>query len=317
MVKLLGKVCLIISVVFLVACHHEDTDIHGYIEARLTYLSSPVDGKLISLPIKRGSQIKKDDHVYTLEPMPEEADLRIATLNIQEQNASLQNLLKGERKEELDVIRGEIKDVQANVDYFQKQIGRHQKLVKKGAIEVEQLDKTILSLSESIAKLESAQAKLSVAKLPARDDVIDEAKKRVASAKAEFEKARWLFEQKRGVAPADSFVFDTYFKIGENVPSNKPVLSLFALEDIKAIFYVPEEQLSNVRLGAKVGVRCDQCNPVEGVVEFISPIAEYTPPVIYSRVSRSKLVYRIEAIFSKQDSQNLHPGQPIDVYLKG
>ena len=37
--------------------------------------------------------------------------------------------------------------------------------------------------------------------------------------------------------------------------------------------------------------------PFMGKVSFISPQAEYTPPVIYSRESRSKLVFMIEAVF--------------------
>jgi len=56
-------------------------------------------------------------------------------------------------------------------------------------------------------------------------------------------------------------------------------------------------------------------DPFIGTVSFISPQAEYTPPVIYSQESRSKLVFMIEAIFDEQTSAKLHPGQPVDVRL--
>jgi HlyD family secretion protein len=52
-----------------------------------------------------------------------------------------------------------------------------------------------------------------------------------------------------------------------------------------------------------------------GTVSYISPHAEYTPPVIYSRESRSKLVLMIEAVFDPSHSSELHPGQPVDVFL--
>jgi HlyD family secretion protein len=48
-------------------------------------------------------------------------------------------------------------------------------------------------------------------------------------------------------------------------------------------------------------------------VNFISPRAEYTPPVIYSQESRSKLVFMIEAVFDPPIAAKLHPGQPVDV----
>jgi len=51
-------------------------------------------------------------------------------------------------------------------------------------------------------------------------------------------------------------------------------------------------------------------------VSYISPRAEYTPPVIYSRESREKLVFMVESVFDPEVSANLHPGQPVDVEFK-
>jgi len=51
-------------------------------------------------------------------------------------------------------------------------------------------------------------------------------------------------------------------------------------------------------------------------VSYISPRAEYTPPVIYSRESRAKLVFMVESVFEPQIAATLHPGQPVDVEFK-
>jgi HlyD family secretion protein len=55
--------------------------------------------------------------------------------------------------------------------------------------------------------------------------------------------------------------------------------------------------------------------PFSGKISFISPRAEYTPPVIYSRESRDKLVFMVEIVFDPQTAAKLHPGQPVDVLL--
>jgi HlyD family secretion protein len=55
--------------------------------------------------------------------------------------------------------------------------------------------------------------------------------------------------------------------------------------------------------------------PFVGKVSFISPQAEYTPPVIYSQENRSKLVFMIEAVFDPDVAAKLHPGQPVDVRI--
>ena len=51
------------------------------------------------------------------------------------------------------------------------------------------------------------------------------------------------------------------------------------------------------------------------MITFISPQAEYTPPVIYSRETRTKLVFLIEARPTPDDAVKLHPGQPLEVTL--
>jgi HlyD family secretion protein len=48
-------------------------------------------------------------------------------------------------------------------------------------------------------------------------------------------------------------------------------------------------------------------------VSFISPQAEYTPPVIYSEASRAKLVYTVEARPSREQAMLINPGQPIAI----
>ncbi|MHB8483029.1 MAG: secretion protein HlyD, partial [Nitrospiria bacterium] len=40
---------------------------------------------------------------------------------------------------------------------------------------------------------------------------------------------------------------------------------------------------------------------------------EYTPPVIYSNDTRSKLIFMIEARPRMGDATLLHPGQPVEV----
>jgi HlyD family secretion protein len=112
-------------------------------------------------------------------------------------------------------------------------------------------------------------------------------------------------------------VVDTLYRPGEWVAAGAPVVSLLPPENIKVRFFVPQPLLGAIRVGAEVRVRCDGCaEDLVAVVSFISPEAEYTPPVIYSREMREKLVFLVEA--SPRDRPTaLHPGQPLDVTLAG
>jgi HlyD family secretion protein len=129
--------------------------------------------------------------------------------------------------------------------------------------------------------------------------------------------AEWNFNQKKQSAPQSGLVYDTLFRQGEWVPAGKPVVVLLPPQNIKVRAFVPETRVGSIHYDDPIQVTVDGVqNPFVGKVSYISPRAEYTPPVIYSRESRAKLVFMIESVFEPQVAANLHPGQPVDVEFK-
>ncbi len=111
-------------------------------------------------------------------------------------------------------------------------------------------------------------------------------------------------------------IFDTLYREGEWAAAGHPVVVLLPPRNIKVRAFVPENLVGSIHSGDTVRVTLDgTSSPIIGKVSFISPQAEYTPPVIYSRESRGKLVFMIEAVFDPKTSASLHPGQPVDVQL--
>ena len=134
---------------------------------------------------------------------------------------------------------------------------------------------------------------------------------------AALAKAEWDLSQKRRSAARDSLVFDTLYREGEWVAAGRPVVALLPPQNIKVRAFVPETRIATIHIGDRVRVAVDGIGePFTGKVSYISPRAEYTPPVIYSREARSKLVFMIEAVFDPKTAENLHPGQPVDVFFR-
>jgi len=103
---------------------------------------------------------------------------------------------------------------------------------------------------------------------------------------------------------------------GEWVPAGRPVVSILPPGNVKARFYVPETVLGSLQVGRKIEIRCDGCPaPLEAQISYLSSQAEYTPPVLYTREQRQKLLFLVEARIA-QGAAPLHPGQPVDVRLK-
>ena len=67
-------------------------------------------------------------------------------------------------------------------------------------------------------------------------------------------------------------------------------------------------------MATRIKIACDGCaNDLSARVSFIAKQSEYTPPVIYSREERARLVFLIEARPEKPGA--LRVGQPVDVTL--
>ncbi len=135
---------------------------------------------------------------------------------------------------------------------------------------------------------------------------------RVADARVVTSQTR--LARRTGFAPINGTVQQIYFRKGETVAAQRPVLSIMPPGNMKVRFYVPEQELPNLAIGDEVRVTCDNCaDDLTARIYFVSTSAEYTPPVIYSLDERNKLVYLIQARPSRPDA--LRVGQPISVFL--
>ncbi|UGY15751.1 HlyD family secretion protein [Bradyrhizobium septentrionale] len=135
---------------------------------------------------------------------------------------------------------------------------------------------------------------------------------RVAEARVVSSQTR--LDRRKGFAPIAGAIQQIYFREGEMVQAQRPVLSIMPPGNMKLRFFVPEAELPKLALGDQVRVTCDNCaDDLTAKIYFIATTAEYTPPVIYSLDERNKLVYLVQARPSRPDV--LRVGQPISIYI--
>ena len=157
---------------------------------------------------------------------------------------------------------------------------------------------------------------MTTARLGARSDEIRAATAETLQAQAKLDQTLWNFNQKAQKAPASSFVFDTLYRVGEWVTAGQPVVSLLPPENVEVRFFVPQTIIGTLKKGQKIIITYDGAEkPVPTTISYISPSAEFTPPVIYSSQSRAKLVFMIKSKPSLEDAIRLHPGQPVDATI--
>lgn len=309
---------LLLLLVSLTGCREETQPyFQGYIEGEFLLISSPLAGKLEVLSVSRGEQVNTATQLFTLEQALEQAAVVEAEQGVRRSENRLADISKGLRPSELAALEAQLKQAEAAYDLSVIELERRQKLLETKVIAKEVLDRTRTELERNSAVVSQIKAELETARLGARPDEIEAARAELSASRSKLSQAKWKVEQKAQFAPESGLVFDTFYVTGEFVPAGYPVVSLLPPGNVKIRFFVSEKKISTLSTGQKVWFSLDGTQKINAAeITYISPRAEYTPPVIYSRESRSKLVFMIEAKISPKDAMDLHPGQPVDVSLE-
>ena len=301
---------------FLMGCSHPPSNqLQGYIEGEFIYVASPLAGALEKLPVQRGAQVKAGDPLFELESRSEKAALDEAGRRLAQAKASLEDAKKGKRTSEVASIEAQVQQARIALELSEKDLVRQDHLLQiTGATTQQDIDRIRSTRDQDRQRLTQLEADLETAHLGSRPDQIAGAEANVHALEAAVARAEWGLSQKRQNAPEGGTVIDTVYRPGEWVAAGRPVVSLLPPEGVKLRVFVPQTWLVSLHTGDSVLVLVDGAGaPVTARISFISPRAEYTPPVIYSRENRNKFVFLIEAVFEPSVAAQLHPGQPVDV----
>jgi HlyD family secretion protein len=296
-------------------CGRAEADrIQGYVEGEYVYVASPHAGALELLAVQRGAQVSAKAPLFALDAAPEKALRDEAERKVAQARANLEDAKKGRRPPEIESLEAQRRQAQAALVRSQAELTRMDEAARTGAASADELERARAARDQDRARVAQAEADLRTARLGARDDLVAAAEANVRATEAALAKAEWDLAQKRQRAPQAGVVFDTLFREGEWVAAGRPVVVLLPPQNVKVRAFVPEPRIGSVKLGARAEVSVDGVpGPFAGTVSFVSPRAEFTPPVIYSRESRSKLVFMVEIVFDPTAAAQLHPGQPVDV----
>jgi HlyD family secretion protein len=264
----------ILLLLLLSACGKSDDSAWlGYGEGDNAFIAAPQPGWVSSLRVERGSYVHRGDLLFTLDDTAQIATRDQAIASLETAKASL-------AQEE------------ANLAYAQRQLRRQTGLARANAGTPTNLD---------LAKSNYEQSAARIAQL----------KSQIEQTTASLSGATYSLTQRNIVAQTEGRVQDIYFRPGEYVPASTPVVSILPPKNIYVRFFVPETQFSKVHIGQKVRVTCDGCQPMTAEISFIAQQEEFTPPVIFSQDSRTKLVFKLEA--RVPGGMKLNPGQPVQV----
>lgn len=310
---------LIAVTLFVSGCGDPPTnEFPGYMEAHLVLIGSEQGGRVETLSVEEGDRVEKDAPIFTLESTEQEAEVAAAKARVAEAEARLADAKQHmQRPGEIDVLEAALAQAKAMLVQSNLTLDRTQKLFDKHWVSQAQLDDAQAQHDRNEAAVAEAEKRIAAAKLPNRSDLIDAAAASVETSRHSLEQAEKALAKRKVFAPAAGTIEEVYFRPGEVVNAGQAVVALLPPGNLKVRFFVQEPVRAALHLDQTVSVTCDGCKgELTAKISFIARDAEFTPPVIFSREQREKLVFLVEAR-PMEATANLTAGQPVTVSLAG
>lgn len=284
----------------------------GYVEGETLYVGASGAGLVSTVSVRRGDRVSAGQPLFSLDASQLAAARDQAAAQLAAAQAQVRDAETGQRPQELAVYDAERAAAEASVRQARAEYDRIAPLVRKGIYAPARLDTVRAARDAAEAQSRAVARRRDVGTLGARPDAVRAARAQADSAHEALVAAQNRLDLISPKAPTAARVQDVFYQVGEWAAANQPVVALLADDRVRLRFFVPEGQVARYRVGTAVRFDCDGCGPTRAAtINYVSPRPEFTPPVIYSREARQRLVFLVEA--RPEHGATLAPGQPVDI----
>lgn len=288
--------------------------LYGNIEIRDAQLAFIEQERIAEVLVEEGDRVTAGQVLARLHTSRLKAEIAEAEAQVAAQEAILDRMLAGTRKQEIAQARAERDAARVRVTNAGRNFERIQKTAHAGASSEQALDNARALFDEEKARLEVKKKALQLAMEGPRIEDIEEARHRLAAGKAALRLLKIRLADMTLKAPQSGVVRSRILEPGEMADPGRPVFTLALIQPKWVRAYVPEPQLGFLRPGMTAQVISDSFpeKPFEGWVGFISPEAEFTPKNVETTELRTKLVYEVR-VYVNDPRDQLRLGMPVSV----
>lgn len=286
----------------------------GYVEAETLLMAPKQSGRLVELTVSEGAVAAADAPLFALDADSQNAAVEEAAARLGQARARLADLRAARlRPAEIEMLKARRRAAEAALEQSRTELKRQQRLFPQGVSTEAQLDQARTSFQRDRNAVAEVEWEIEAARLSAREAEINAAEAEVEAGAAALKRVRVALAERKVSASHGGRVLDILYQVGEVVPAGQPVVEVLPPESIRVNFYVPEPAVAGLTYGQRVAISCDGCpGDLTGEISFIASETEFTPPVIFSRRERAKLVFLVKARPTAA-APSLKPGLPVEV----
>lgn len=277
-------------------------------------LSSELEGRIASFPVKEGDTVKKGDLVAMMANSDIIAKLKESEAELAVAESKLKEVASGARKEEIREAAATLASAKAAMEFEMASRDRHKELFDKGYIPKELLEEKDKNYKVAVSAVKKAEETKTLLEKGPKSETITLYREEVGRAGAAVQYYRKLLEKTYIISPIAGKVIRKYFQEGESVTKDKSLAAVADIEYLRINAEVDETDIGMVHLGDTAEIRSDTFagKVFHGRVEEISDYAGIRK--VKPNDQAKNLDMKVVQVKIRLDEKSsLKPGMTVDV----
>lgn len=226
----------------------------GLMDATEIDVASKVPGRIQSVHVREGDRVRPGQLLVRIESHEIEAKLAQANAAIGAAQAKLRIAQAGARPQERRAASKQLRAAEHSVEITKKAYERLNRLRLEDAVPQATFDEAEFRYKVALEQLAMAEAKRDLIRTGARAEEVEALQALVQQARGVLDEVEGYSEETEQTAPLKAEVASVILHPGELAATGHPILTLVDLDDQWASFAVREDELREIRTGAKIDV---------------------------------------------------------------
>lgn len=252
-------------------------EVQGEVDATQVKVASKLVGRLDSLPIHKGDEVKKGQLLFTIKSPELDAKLQQAEAALKGAKAQNLKAMTGAQAEDIQAAYNTYMKAQAAFELAQITFDRVNSLYEEKVVPAQKRDEAETQLKSAKETANAAKAMWEKAKNGTRMEDKTTAQSLVERAEGIINEVKSYVTETSIYAPIDGEVANIIAESGELVAAGYPVVTLVKLSDCWVTFNLREDLLAGIKKGSIIPAKFPALNnrEVKLQVTYINLLGSY------------------------------------------
>jgi len=313
-------VIIVIGIIILKIIKPDENDNRvfvGLFETTEIRVASEIPGRIESIYVKLGDQVKKGQLLATIESDILEAKVQQAEGMYNAAKSVSDKAKTGARSQELSAVEEKYKMAQSQYSFAEKSYKRLEAMHKDSLISQQQMDEVTFKRDAAFDQMNAAKYVLEMAKEGARVEDKKAAEGQLSAASGKVNEAKAYFKELEIFAPVSGELSSKLAEESEVMPAGYPLFTIQKLEDIYAVIHIREDFLSEFTMNKEITGKLPAFDneKFNFKVSYIAPMADFADWIPTADKGRLDMKTFEIHLTPSEKIEGLRPGMSINIQL--